>query len=179
MALASNVLPVPGGADHQHAARDATAKLLKFLRVFQEVDEFLDLFLGLVAAGDVGEGDRVVALVEHACAALAEAEGAALAAALHLPHEIDPHADQQQHRAPTDQDAHQDRRLFTRLDVELDAVGDQVTDQAAIEIGGGGADAFVVVGDSQDLGAAVAFLQRDGFDALGAHLFEKVGVADL
>ena len=29
-----------------------------------------DFLLGLVAAGDVGEGDRVVRLVEHACALL-------------------------------------------------------------------------------------------------------------
>jgi hypothetical protein len=54
------------------------------------------------------KGGGVVGLVEHARLALAEAEGAALAAALHLAHEVDPHADQQQHRAPADQDAHQD-----------------------------------------------------------------------
>jgi hypothetical protein len=53
-------------ADQQHAARDAAAQLLELLRVAQEVDQFLDFFLGLVAAGDVGEGDRVVGLVEHA-----------------------------------------------------------------------------------------------------------------
>jgi hypothetical protein len=54
-----------GRADHQHAARDAAAELLELGRVAQELDQLLDLFLGLVAAGDVGEGDRVVALVEH------------------------------------------------------------------------------------------------------------------
>jgi hypothetical protein len=102
------------GADQQHAARDAAAELLELLRVLQEVDQFLDLFLGLVAAGDVGEGGGVVGLVEHARLALAEAEGAALAAALHLAHEVDPHADQQQHRAPADQDAHQQRGFLAR-----------------------------------------------------------------
>ena len=45
-------------ADQQHAARNAAAELLELLRVLQEVDQFLDFFLGLVAAGDVGEGDR-------------------------------------------------------------------------------------------------------------------------
>ena len=70
----------------------------------QEVDELRDLFLRLVAAGDVGEGDGVVGLVEHARLALAEAERAALAAALHLAHEEDPDADQQQHREPRDED---------------------------------------------------------------------------
>ena len=44
-------------ADQQQAARNAAAELLEFLRVLQEVDDFLDFFLGLVAAGDVGEGD--------------------------------------------------------------------------------------------------------------------------
>jgi hypothetical protein len=77
MALASRVLPVPE-ADQQHAARDAAAQLLEFLRVLQEVDQFLDFFLGLVAAGHVGKGDRLLVLVEHAGLALAEAERAAL-----------------------------------------------------------------------------------------------------
>ena len=45
-------------ADHQHAARDAAAELLELRRVAQEVDQLRDFFLGLVAAGDVGEGDR-------------------------------------------------------------------------------------------------------------------------
>jgi hypothetical protein len=58
---------------------------------------------------------RVVGLVEHAGLALAEAEGAALAAALHLAHEVDPHADQQQHRAPAEQHAHQQERGLLAL----------------------------------------------------------------
>ena len=52
-------------ADHQHAARDAPAELLELRRIAQELDELADFLLGLVAAGDVGEGDRVVRLVEH------------------------------------------------------------------------------------------------------------------
>jgi hypothetical protein len=59
MALASRVLPVPGVADHQHAARDAPAELLELGRIAQELDQLGDFFLGLVAAGDVGEGDGV------------------------------------------------------------------------------------------------------------------------
>ena len=73
----------------------------------KEVDQLLDLFLGFIAAGDIGEGRGVVGLVEHAGLRLSEAEGAALAAALHLPHEVDPHADQQQHRAPGHKNTHQ------------------------------------------------------------------------
>jgi hypothetical protein len=132
------------------------------------------------STSDVGEGGGVVGLVEHARLALAEAEGAALAAALHLAHEVDPHADQQQDRAPAGQQAQQERGLLARLDVELDAVVDQVAHQAAIEVGGRGADFLVVGGAGTDLGgAAAAFLQHDALDALGAHLFEELRVADL
>ena len=146
-ALGQQRLAGAGRADQQQAARNAAAELLELGRVLQEVDHFLDFFLGLVAARDVGEGDLVVVLVEHARLALAEAEGAALAAALHLAHEVDPHADQQQHRAPADQQRHEERALFARLDVELDVVVDQIADQPAVEVGGGGADLAVVVGD--------------------------------
>jgi hypothetical protein len=45
--------------------------------IAQEVDELGDLLLGFVHARDVPEGDLVLVLVEHARAALAEAECAA------------------------------------------------------------------------------------------------------
>ena len=64
-------------AHHQHAARNAAAELLELGRIAQELDQLGDLFLGLVAAGDVGKGHRVVRLVEHARLALAERERAA------------------------------------------------------------------------------------------------------
>ncbi|CAN6484354.1 unnamed protein product [Victoria cruziana] len=82
----------------RHATGDAATQLLELLRVTQEIDQLLHFFLGFVATGDIGEGDGVVGFVEHAGAALAEAERTALATALHLTHEVDPHADQQQHR---------------------------------------------------------------------------------
>ena len=104
-----------GRADHQHAARNAAAELLELGRVAQELDELGDFFLRLVAAGDVGERDGVVRLVEHARLALAEAERAAPAAALHLAHEEDPHADQQQHREPRDEDLREEALLFLGL----------------------------------------------------------------
>ena len=49
-----------GRADHQHALRNAAAELLEFLRVLEELDEFPDLFLGLLDAGHVLEGDLVL-----------------------------------------------------------------------------------------------------------------------
>ena len=89
------------------AARNAATELLEFGRIAQELDQFGDVLLGLVAAGDIGKGDVVGRLVHQPRLALAEREGAALAAALHLAHEIDPDADQKQHRPPADQQGHE------------------------------------------------------------------------
>ena len=43
--------------DEQRALWQTSAKLGEFLRVFQELDDFLELDLGFVGARDVGEGD--------------------------------------------------------------------------------------------------------------------------
>src|SRR5271163_1903111 len=42
-------------ANQQHALRNAPAELLEFLRILQEVDDFVQLFLGLVDSGHVLE----------------------------------------------------------------------------------------------------------------------------
>ena len=121
-----------GRADHQHAARNAAAELLELGGIAQEVDQFGDFFLGFLAAGDIGEGDGVVGLIQHARLALAEGEGAAAPAALHLAHEEDPDADQQQHREPGNEDAHQEGLLFLGLGNHLDVVLEQVGDHPQI-----------------------------------------------
>ena len=54
-ARASSVLPVPGRADQQHALRDPPAEARVLLRVLQELDDLLQLVLGLVDAGHVRE----------------------------------------------------------------------------------------------------------------------------
>ncbi len=106
-----------GRTDQQHAARDAPAELLEFLRVAQELDDLLEILLRLVDAGDVVEGHAAVPLGEQLGPGLAEAHGAA-AARLHLAHEEDPHGDQEQHREPGHQHAEQ-RRLLVYIDLEL------------------------------------------------------------
>ena len=62
--------------DHEDALRDASAQLLKFLWILKELDEFGDLFLGLLDAGHILEGDSVLLLREHARLALAEIQRA-------------------------------------------------------------------------------------------------------
>ena len=99
MARASSVLPVPGRADHQHALGNLAAELLELARVLEEVDDLADFLLGLVDAGDVGEGHVDLVLAQQARAALAEGHGAAAAGgALHLPQHVDEHQHQQQRR---------------------------------------------------------------------------------
>ena len=61
-----------GRADEQHAARDARAERVELLRVLEELDDLLELRLGLVHAGDVDEGHDGLVAEEHARAALAE-----------------------------------------------------------------------------------------------------------
>jgi hypothetical protein len=46
-----------GRTDHQHAARNLAAEFLELGRVAQEFDQFGDLFLGFVDAGDIVEID--------------------------------------------------------------------------------------------------------------------------
>jgi hypothetical protein len=124
-----------GTRDCRPSARpwDAAAELLELRGIAQEIDNFLDLFLGLVATGDVGEGNRrSVASSSQSRPRLAERESTALAAALHLAHEENPDADQQQHREPADEDVHQEGRFFFRLGLDLDAVFQQIGDQPEI-----------------------------------------------
>ena len=53
-------------------------------------------------------------------------ENAPPPAALHLAHEEDPHADEQQHREPGDEDVHEERGLLLGLRFDLDAVLEEI-----------------------------------------------------
>ena len=84
-------------ADEQHAARNPRAERVELLGVLEELDDFLELGLGLVDAGDVLERhDRLVA-EEHARAALAERERLVIGA-LGLSHHEEDEAADQDHR---------------------------------------------------------------------------------
>src|SRR6185369_9133834 len=63
-------------ANHQNAFGNAATEFLKFLRVFEELDQFRDFFLGFLDSGDVFEGGLVLLFAEHASFAFAEAQGA-------------------------------------------------------------------------------------------------------
>ena len=88
--------------DQQHAFGDASAEFLELLRLAQELDDLLQLFLGFFDAGDVFEGDLLLLRGMEAGAALAKAQGF-VAAALHLAHHEQPEGDQQDERRNVDQ----------------------------------------------------------------------------
>ena len=63
--------------DHEDAFWDASAELLESLRILKKLDQFRDLFLGFLDAGDILEGDSVFFLRQHTRLALAEIQRAA------------------------------------------------------------------------------------------------------
>src|SRR5262249_35754927 len=118
-----------GRADEQHAARDASAEPLEFLRILQELDDLLQILLRLVDAGDVLEGHAAMRLVEKLRLRLAEAHGAA-GTVLHLPRQEEPGADDQEERQRIEQDRHEPWRLGRlRLRRDLHALLRQLADE--------------------------------------------------
>lgn len=89
-----------GRTDHQNTARNTAAQALELTRIAQELDEFMNLFLGFITASDIGKGSLDLVFGKQACLALAEAHRAALAtgATLHLPHEEHEHGNDHQNR---------------------------------------------------------------------------------
>ncbi len=118
--------------DQQHALGDLAAEALELLRVLQVLDDFFEFLLGLVDAGHILEGDAPDLFGQKPRPALAEAHRPA-AAALHLAHEEDPHADQQQHREPGDQHPEQRRHIVVdRRRGDPHALVDQFADQIGV-----------------------------------------------
>ena len=85
-----------GRPDEEHAAGDARTQGVELLGVLQELHDFLELRLGLVDAGHVAERDDGLVAQEHACPALAEAEGLVIGALRLSHHEEDEAADDEQ-----------------------------------------------------------------------------------
>ncbi len=83
--------------NQQHAFGNASAQLLELLRLAQELDDLLQLFLGFIHAGDVFEGHLLLLHRQQAGAALAERQRL-VAARLHLANHDEPQRAQQQER---------------------------------------------------------------------------------
>ncbi len=132
MARASRVLPVPGGPDQQHAARDAPAKPLKFSGIAEELDDLLQILLGFVDAGHVLERDSAMGFGQQLGAALSETERLA-ARSLHLSRQKYPHADQGDERQPRDQERHEPGHVvLLRAGGDRHALAVEALDQAGV-----------------------------------------------
>src|ERR1700741_2085552 len=113
---------------------NTATQFLKLGWITQEIYQLAHFFFRLITTGDISKRYRISGFIQHACFGFTERERATLAAALHLTHEENPYAEQQQHREPRNKYLRQERRLFRLFDVELDDIIDQVADQAAIKI---------------------------------------------
>ena len=82
-------------AHQQHALRNAAAELLEFLRFLEELDDLLQFFFRFIDARDVLERHLLLRARRELRLALAERQRL-VAAALHLAHEEQPEADNQQ-----------------------------------------------------------------------------------
>ncbi len=93
-----------GRTDEQAATRDAAAKALEFLRVAQEFDDLFKIGFRFIDARNVLERHAAMPLGQEFGARLAKAHGTSRPR-LHLAHEKDPDADEQQHRKPAQENA--------------------------------------------------------------------------
>src|SRR6266568_23506 len=91
--------------------------------------------------------------------------------ALHLAHEEDPHADQEQHREPGDEDVHEERGFLLGLRLDLDAVLEQVGDEPDVARRVAG-DALAVVGGRLQHPA----LDQHLGDSPGLHLLDELRI---
>ena len=139
----------PGRTDQQHAFGNPPAQTGELLGVLEKGDDLFELLLGLFHACHVVESDFLLVFVQHPGAALAERHRLA-ATHLHLAHEEDPHADQQQHRKPLDQDGDVPRLAFAGAGGDPDAVFAQRAHQIRIIAGHERLEAFVVAEFSAD-----------------------------
>ena len=114
-------------SDEQHALGNAAAELLELLRLAQVLDDLLQLFLGLVHAGHILEGDLLLLHREQARAALAEGQRL-VAARLHLAQHEEPDRAEQNERTDVEQQR-QENVVLRILEREGDLGGMQLVDQ--------------------------------------------------
>ena len=172
MALARSVLPVPGGPTSSTPLGMRPPSLVNFFGFLRNSTISVELLLGLVDARHVLEGDLGLVLVQQLGPALAEGHGLA-AAALHLAHEEDPHADQQQHREPGDEERQVRGRLLLGLDLERDVLGAERAHEVGI-VGRGGLERRAIRVDADEFPA----LHVDFGDPPLFHRLKEIGVGN-
>ena len=166
---------MPGGADQQGSLRDLAAQLLELAWILQELDDLLQLVLGLVHPRHVLERDARFVFGQQLGLGLAEAHRAATRAIHRLAHEEEPQSPQQHERQECAEKLHPGRRLG-RLGLDIDAVGFEALQDVRRAAGGKhNRIALVLFVLDDDLLAAN---NRLG-DLLGVRLRLQLAVADL
>jgi hypothetical protein len=113
-------------AREQHAARDPAAEALVAVRVLEEVHDLQQFLLGLVDAGDVLEGDPLVAGVDATGTRARERAEPGQRPATRAARHPDEQADEQDDRAEAEQDGQQRATAVAdRLGVDDHALGAQ------------------------------------------------------
>src|SRR5262249_14665674 len=126
-----------GASDEEHALGDAPAQLREFLGISQELDDFLKLFLRLLAARDVGESELGVPLGQKLGARTDEGHRFA-AAHLDLAQENQQQDQEDEHRAPADQKLNPKRVPLVDLVVRNEVVvGEQLHVELAVRVADG------------------------------------------
>ena len=167
-----------GLAHHQYAARYAPAQFLEAAGIAQELDQFLDVLLGLVHPRHIGEGGGDLVFTQQPRLALAKAHGAAAttAAALHLAHEEHEYGDDDQDGEAGHQQLGPDTLLFRLAAHHFDVVFQQVVDQLGIlDHGADGLKAGAVVTLTGN-GKAV---HHDFLHLLGLDFLDELGISHL
>ncbi len=85
------------GANQKHTARDLATKTLEFLRITQKFNDFFQILLGLIDTGDIVKRDTTVRFGQKLGFGFTEAHRTARST-LHLPHEEQPDAKDEEHR---------------------------------------------------------------------------------
>ena len=121
----------PGRSHQKDPLGNLPTQTLKLLRIGQEIDDFLQLLLGLIDPGNVFEGRLLLRIRQQAGLALAKREGLR-SPGLHLAHKENPYAQEQHHREPSHKQVHVPRGLLRRLDADPNPLGAQKPDQLRV-----------------------------------------------
>lgn len=163
-----------GRADEQDAARDAPAQPLELLGIAQELDDLLQVLLGLVDARDILEGDAAMRFGQELGLGLAEAHRPA-GTVLHLAGHEDPQADEDDEGQRVDQQRHEPRRAFRRsLGRDLHALLGHGLQQVRIAIGRIGHEAATIREGAGNLLAG----DDDVRHASGLGLVDQLAIGD-
>src|SRR5690606_28484225 len=163
--------------DHQHAFGDFPAEPLELARVSQEIDDFGYFGFCLIDTRDIRERDVHLVFTQEPCLALAERHRAASAAAtLHLPHEVDPHAYEEQYRERTDEQLADQALGFRLLGGKANVVLFQDTDERVVV--GLGADRVIAERRPVTVVNALAVKFRP-LHVSRFHLLQELGVIRL